>query len=80
MPWILSICRKFDLHWFPVKYYKHAGKNKHYSHKFRKGLVVGFNDLQAFLLSARELFIEEIISFAAHPIHQELLTAVLILA
>jgi FkbM family methyltransferase len=55
--------RKFNLNWFQVKYYKHAGKNKHYNHKFRKGLVVGFNDPQAFLLSVRELFIEEIYKF-----------------
>src|SRR6185436_16806737 len=55
--------RKFNLNWFQVKYYKHAGKNKQYKHKYNKKIAVHFNDPQAFLLSIRELFIEEIYKF-----------------
>jgi FkbM family methyltransferase len=55
--------RKFDLNWFQVKKYKHAGKNKDYAHKLTNNLTVQFNDPQAFLLSVRELFIEEIYKF-----------------
>jgi FkbM family methyltransferase len=55
--------KKFNLNWFQVKYYKHAGKNKQYTHKFSSRLPVHFTDPQAFLLSVRELFIEEIYRF-----------------
>jgi FkbM family methyltransferase len=55
--------RKFNLSWLQVKYYKHAGKNKQYQHKYNKNIAVQFNDPQAFLLSIRELFIEEIYKF-----------------
>lgn len=55
--------RKFNIGWFQEKYYKHAGKNREYTHKLKQGLQVHFTDPQAFLLSVRELFIEEIYRF-----------------
>jgi FkbM family methyltransferase len=55
--------RKFNLSWFQVKRLKHAAKNKQYIHKFTPKLPVHFTDPQAFLLSVRELFIEEIYRF-----------------
>ncbi|MFN4315821.1 MAG: FkbM family methyltransferase [Chitinophagaceae bacterium] len=55
--------RKFNLSWLQVKRFKHAAKNKQYVHNFKSGLPIHFTDPQAFLLSVRELFIEEIYRF-----------------
>jgi FkbM family methyltransferase len=54
---------KFNLSWFQVKHYKHAGKNKHYRHKYSKNVTVHFTDPGAFMLSVKELFIDEIYKF-----------------
>src|SRR5688500_414682 len=55
--------KKFNLNWFQVKYYKHAPKNKQYSHRLNKNITVHFANPAEFLLSVRELFIEEIYRF-----------------
>jgi FkbM family methyltransferase len=59
---LYSPYRIFNINWFQEKYYKHASKAKDYKHTYN-GKEIMFTDPQAFLLSVRELFIEEIYSF-----------------
>ena len=59
---ISSPYRIFNINWLQEKYYKHATKGKDYKHSYN-GKEILFTDPQAFLLSVRELFIEEIYKF-----------------
>ena len=54
--------RIFNINWLQEKYLKHASKGQEYKHSYQ-GKKIIFTDPQAFLLSVRELFIEEIYSF-----------------
>lgn len=55
--------RAFNIGWLQEKFYKHAPKGKLYTHRLNEKIQVSFTDPQAFLLSVRELFIEEIYKF-----------------
>jgi FkbM family methyltransferase len=62
---IYSPYRTFNINWLKEKYYKHATKGKDYKHSYN-GKEIMFTDPQAFLLSVRELFIEEIYRFKSN--------------
>lgn len=65
---IYSPYRIFNINWVQEKYLKHATKGKEYKHSYN-GKEIRFTDPQAFLLSVRELFIEEIYTFKTNNPH-----------
>ncbi len=54
---------KFNINWWQEKKFKHAPAGKEYCFSYSKNIKINFNDAPAFILSVRELFIDEIYKF-----------------